>query len=164
MKNNETLSEESKRMIVMEVLSGKYTKEQARRLYGIKSKSGILEWMRIFAGKPGKAHGLDPLPILKDVSNSPEDVLKLKARITQLEEELKLSKLKGKAFQIMVEIAREDYNLDLEKKSGAKQSNNSKKLNLKQGSNNFVACLAKQNKLITKDYQQAQNRDLKKEW
>ena len=126
MKKNETLSEESKRRIVSEVLSGKYTKEQARRLYGLKSKSGILEWMRIFAGKPGKAHGLDPTPILKDVSNSSEDIAKLKARITQLEEELKLSNLKGKAYQIMVDIAKEDYNLDLEKKPGAKQSRDSK--------------------------------------
>jgi len=127
MKKDETLREESKRMIVMEVLSGKYTKEQARRLYGIKSKSGILEWMRKFAGRFGKAHGLDPVPILKEMNNGSEDILKLKARITQLEEELKLSKLKGKAYQIMVEIAKEDYNLDLEKKSGAKQSKNSKK-------------------------------------
>ncbi len=126
MKKHETLSEESKLRIVTEVLSGKYTKEQARRLYRIKSKSGILEWMRIFAGKPGKAHGLDPLPILKDVSKSPEDIAKLKARIAQLEEELKLSNLKGKAYQIMVDIAKEDYNLDLEKKSGAKQSKDSK--------------------------------------
>ena len=127
MKKNEILNEESKRMIVMEVLSGKYTKEQARRLYGIKSKSGILEWMRKFAGKSGKAHGLDPVPILKDMSGSSEDISTLKARITQLEEDLKLSKLKGKAYQIMVEIAKEEYNLDLEKKSGAKQSKNSKK-------------------------------------
>lgn len=127
MKKNEILSEESKRRIVSEVLSGKYTKQQARRLYGIKSKSGILEWMRIFAGKSGKAHGLDPLPILKDVNNSSEDIAKLKARITQLEEELKLSNLKGKAYQIMVDIAKEEYNLDLEKKSGAKQSKESKK-------------------------------------
>ncbi len=127
MRKNETLSEQSKRRIVTEVLSGTYTKEQARKLYGIKSKSGVLEWMRKFAGKPGKAHGLDPIPILKDMSGSSEDILTLKARITQLEEDLKLSKLKGKAYQIMVEIAKEEYNLDLEKKSGAKQSKNSKK-------------------------------------
>ncbi|MCF6352156.1 MAG: hypothetical protein L3J06_04005, partial [Cyclobacteriaceae bacterium] len=91
MKTKETLSEQSKRRIVSEVLSGKYTKEQARRLYGIKSKSGILEWMRIFAGESGKSYGLDPSPILKDMSSGSEDIAKLIARITQLEEELKLS-------------------------------------------------------------------------
>jgi transposase-like protein len=127
MKKGETLSEQSKRRIVTEVLSGTYTKEQARKLYGIKSKSGVLEWMRKFAGKPSKAHGLDPIPILKDMSNDSEDTFALKARISQLEEELKLSQLKGKAYQIMVAIAKEDYNLDLEKKSGAKQWKNSKK-------------------------------------
>jgi hypothetical protein len=51
----------------------------------------------------------------------------LKARIKQLEEELKISKLKGKAYQVMVEIAKHDYGIDLEKKSGAKQSKSSEK-------------------------------------
>ncbi len=127
MKKSKALSEQSKRRIVTEVLSGKYTKEQARKIYGIKSKSGILEWMRIFAGQPSKLAGLDPIPILKEMNNDSEDILQLKARITQLEEDLKLSNLKGKAYKIMVEIAKEDYNLDLEKKSGAKQLKNSKK-------------------------------------
>ena len=46
--------------------------------------------------------------------------------IKQLEEELKLSQLKGKAYQIMVEIAKQDYGIDFEKKHGAKQSKGSK--------------------------------------
>lgn len=37
------LPESLKREIVLEVLSGRLSKEQARRVYGIKSKSGILE-------------------------------------------------------------------------------------------------------------------------
>jgi hypothetical protein len=60
-----------------------------------------------------------------------DDIRELKARINQLEEELKLSRLKGKAYQIMVDIAKEEYGLDLEKKSGAKQSKDSKKKNPK---------------------------------
>jgi len=130
MNDLEKFSEDSRRAIVIEVLSGRLSKEQARHVYGIKSKSAILEWMRILAGFARNA-SIDPVPLLKNMSEEKDDSADLKARIKQLEEELKLSRLKGKAYQIMVDIAKVDYGLDLEKKSGAKQSQDSKKKNLK---------------------------------
>ncbi|WP_194977188.1 hypothetical protein [Aquiflexum lacus] len=126
MREPEKFSEDSRREIVMEVLSGTLTKEQARHVYGIKSKSAILEWMRIFAGLERRVPK-DPLPILRNMSIEQDSNGELKARIRQLEEELKLSRLKGRAYQIMVDIAREEYGLDLEKKSGAKQFKDSEK-------------------------------------
>jgi transposase-like protein len=128
MQETEKFSEDARRKIVMEVLSGTLTKEQARHVYGIKSKSVILEWMRIFAGLERRVPK-DPLPILRNMSEKQDSNIELKARIKQLEEELKLSQLKGRAYQIMVDIAKEEYGLDLEKKSGAKQFKNSKKKN-----------------------------------
>jgi transposase-like protein len=130
MNDLEKFSEDSRRKIVTEVLSGSLTKERARLIYGIKSKSAILEWMRIYAGLARNA-AVDPVPLLKNMSIEKDEVRELKDRIKQLEEELNLSRLKGKAYQIMVEIAKEDYHLDLEKKSGAKQSVDSKKRNRK---------------------------------
>jgi len=130
MNDLEKFSEDSRRAIVIEVLSGRLSKEQARHVYGIKSKSAILEWMRILAGFARNA-SIDPVPLLKNMSEEKDDSADLKARIKQLEEELKLSRLKGKAYQIMVDIAKVDYGLDLEKKCGAKQSQDSKKKNLK---------------------------------
>lgn len=130
MNDLEKFSEASRRKIVTEVLSGSLTKERARLVYGIRSKSAILEWMRIFAGLPRNA-AVDPVPLLKSMSAENNEVKALKLRIKQLEEELNLSRLKGKAYQIMVEIAKEDYDLDLEKKPGAKQSADSKKKNRK---------------------------------
>ena len=121
------LSEHTKRKIVTEVLSGRITKEQAREFYGIKSKSAVIEWMRKFAGIYPKAHGINPIPILKDMTKHTDKVVELEQRIKQLEKDLKTSQLKGKAYQIMVEIAKQDYGLDLEKKPGAKQSKSSKK-------------------------------------
>lgn len=128
MRETEKFSEEARRKIVAEVLSGTLTKEQARHVYGIKSKSAILEWMRIFAGL-NRNDLKDPVPILRDMSEQQNSNSELKARIKQLEEELKLSQLKGRAYQIMVDIAKEEYGLDLEKKSGAKQFKDSKKKN-----------------------------------
>jgi len=43
MKKSEQFSEESLRQIVAEVLAGKLTKGKARQVYGIRSKSAILE-------------------------------------------------------------------------------------------------------------------------
>lgn len=128
MREPEKFSEDSRREIVMEVLSGTLTKEQARHVYGIKSKSAILEWMRIFAGLERRVPN-DPLPILRNMSVEQDSNKELKVRIRQLEEELQLSRLKGRAYQIMVDIAREEYGLDLEKKSGAKQFRDSEKKN-----------------------------------
>ncbi len=121
------ISDLSKRRIVTEVLSGRMTKEEARRTFGIKSKSGILEWMREFAGRPGKEAGFNPVPKLYQMKDSLQENQRLKARIQQLEQELSLSQMKGDAYRIMVEIAKENYGIDLKKKSGAKQSKGSKK-------------------------------------
>jgi len=126
MRKAEKFSDSTKRRIVSEVLSGKLSKEQARRIYGIKGKSNILEWMRIFAGDRCRNFGFDPIPKLKTMDKSADEIIKLESRIKQLEEELKLSRMKGEAYQIMVDIAKQDYDLDLEKKLGAKQSKDSK--------------------------------------
>lgn len=115
-------SEAQKRIIVGEVLSGKLTKEEARRRYKIKSKSAILEWMRIFVGGNRRDVTLDPINKLKNMSIPDKKLLELQDKIKQLEEQLELSELKGRAYQIMVEIAKEDYGIDLEKKNGAKRS------------------------------------------
>ena len=127
MKKAEKFPDTLKREIVLEVLSGRLSKEEARRVYGIKSKSGVLEWMRTFAGISSQAHGVDPIPKLKDMKKDPKEVERLKTKIKELEQELEYLELKGRAYQIMVEIARKEYGLDLEKKLGTKQSDNSKK-------------------------------------
>jgi transposase-like protein len=125
MKSKEKYSDYFKRKVVQEVLSGKISKEEARRIYKIRSKSAILEWMRIFVDIPRRSAGTDPVPALKEIAMPQENTEELKAKIKLLEEQLKVSELKGRAYQIMLEIAKEGYGLDLEKKPGAKQSKKS---------------------------------------
>ncbi len=127
-----------KRQVVLEVLSGEITKEEARRRYNIAGKSTVLKWMRIMAGLRASSSGTDPIPILRTMGSKGKKVSidyleleKLQAEIKRLEAALEHSQLKGRAYQIMVEIARERYNIDLEKKPGAKQSKDSKKSSLK---------------------------------
>jgi len=56
---------------------------------------------------------------------------RLHAEIKRLKAALAHSELKGRAYEIMLEIGREQYGIDLEKKPGAKQSKDSKKNNRK---------------------------------
>ena len=134
MKKRQRIPEQTKRKIVNEVLSGAITKEQAQRIYNLKGKSAVLSWMRKFAGLSRNAYGIDPIPILlngrtniSEKEMESEENKMLKARIKELEKELEFAELKSRAYQVMVEIAKKDYGLDLGKKSGAKQSANLKK-------------------------------------
>lgn len=115
-----------KHQVVLEVLSGKITKEEARKRYNIGGKTTILDWMRQYAGIKMRSAGCDPIPILRDMKDD-QTRSELEEKVKQLEAKLEYAELKGRAYQIMVEIAKEQYDLDLEKKSGAKQSKNSKK-------------------------------------
>jgi len=119
-------SDSFKREVVLEVLSGSITKEEARLRYNIGGKSTILDWMRDYAGVKMRTAGVDPIPILRDMRNS-NNKSELEKKVKELEAKLEYAELKGRAYQIMVEIAKEKYGLDLEKKHGAKQSRNSKK-------------------------------------
>jgi transposase-like protein len=126
MKTTKNYESSFKRQVVLEVLSGSVTKEEARKRYNIGGKTTILDWMRSYAGFKMRDAGTDPMPILQDMGKD-KDKADLEEKIKQLEAKLEYAKLKGRAYEIMVGIAKEQYNLDLEKKSGAKQSKNSKK-------------------------------------
>ena len=126
MKKTKKYENSFKHQVVLEVLSGKITKEEARKRYNIGGNTTILDWMRQYAGIKMRSAGCDPIPILQDMKHD-QTRSELEEKVKQLEAKLEYAELKGRAYQIMVEIAKEQYDLDLEKKSGAKQSKNSKK-------------------------------------
>jgi transposase-like protein len=109
--------------VVEEVLNGVYTKEQARVHYGIKGNSIILNWMRNYAGVYLSAPQIE----FDKMKEKNQEEAKLRAEINRLKAQLAQAELKSRAYQIMVEIAKDQYNLDLEKKLGAKPSKHSKK-------------------------------------
>ena len=117
-------SEEFKWKIVKEVLEGKYTKEEARRVYGISSNCSILYWMRKFGGNDDYRLGGDPItnPALMTKSKKEKE---LETRIKQLEDELKSERLRADLWQKMVQTAEEQLNIEIQKKYGAKQSQTS---------------------------------------
>lgn len=122
-------SESFKLQVIQKVLEGKLSKEEANRLYGIRSKSAILEWTRQYSGQKGfDKRG----KVLKAKESEVNKALKEQAsRILELEEALRLEKLRVALSNKMIDIAEEEYGINIRKKSGAKQSKVSKQKTVK---------------------------------
>lgn len=114
-------SEDFKWRVVQEVLSGKFTKEQARKVYGINSNCAILYWMRQFSGIDDYRNGGEP-SLEKTAIQEIKDLNKKERRIQELEEELKRERIRADLWQKMLELAEGELNIDIQKKYGAKQS------------------------------------------
>jgi len=118
-------SESFKRHVVDQVNSGAMSKEEARRRYGIKSKSGILIWQRNY-----EKYGRCSLNLLIDTSflkpkkssttNSDSSESTLLARIKQLERQLEDEQLRSEAYNKMIDIAERELNIPIRKKSNTK--------------------------------------------
>ncbi len=118
-------SEKFKWEVVQKVLSGKFTKEQARKVYGIKSNCAILYWMRQFSGNDNYRTSSLALGNSIEMSQTKKEKA-LENRIKQLEDALKREQLRADLWQKVVETAEEQLKVDIVKKYGAKQSQISK--------------------------------------
>jgi len=110
----EIYNESFKLRVVKELLSGKFhTKESARLHYGIKGKSAILDWMRLYSG----AEGVNKTGrLLKNRDKMSEEIAKQSMRINELEEALRKEELKVSLGNAFIDIAKENYGIDLRKK------------------------------------------------
>ena len=116
----QTYSEEFKWKVVKEVLSGELSKAEAKQKYNIGSNSAILYWMRQFSGieNPRESRML----FMTDKKTIKEDKLtKEQKKIKELEEALRKEKNRVLLYEAMMEIAEEDYGIEIRKKSGAEQ-------------------------------------------
>ncbi len=123
-------SEEFKWRVFQDVLEGKYTKEEARRIHNIKSNCAVLYWMRKYSGNDDYRQGKLSLDTKKAMLRMKE-LSEKDRRIKELEEQFKREKLRADLWQKMVEIAEEQLDLDIQKKFGVKPSILSKSTKVK---------------------------------
>lgn len=103
--------------VVQEVISGKLNKEEARKVYGIRSNSAIVYWMRKFSGNT-QYRTNKKVGIFADMPKDKE-VIELKEKIAQLEQELRTANLRADLWQQMIEVAEKNLHIDIKKKPGA---------------------------------------------
>jgi transposase-like protein len=108
-----------KLQVIEEVLSGELTKEQARRKYDIRGKSGVLNWMRKF-GLSGQKRLPENFVQMKE-EDLPDDKA-LKNRIKELERALEDARLKAEGYSRMIDLAERELKVSIRKKSSTKQS------------------------------------------
>ena len=119
-------SEAFKQKIIKEVEEGSSSKSEIIKKYGLNRHSLLHSWLR----KYGKNHLLNKIvriqmPQEKSVY---DEIKKLKKEKQKLESALAQSHLKVMAFETLIEVAEEKYQIDIKKKIGTKQS-----LKLKKG-------------------------------
>jgi transposase-like protein len=105
--------------VINEVLSGALSKEGARRKYGLKGKSPVLQWMRKFG--LSTLTGLPPqaMPMTKDPTTDRTVLLK---RIMELERALEDAQLRAEGYRKMIELAEKELKIPIKKKWSTKQS------------------------------------------
>jgi transposase-like protein len=104
--------------VVTEVEKGDLTYKKAQKQYGIQGRSTVLTWLR----KLGTLDWSNPKVHL---SNSKEKTPE--QRIKELEAALEQERQKNLLLKTIVEIAEQQYGLNIRKKSSPKQPRNSSK-------------------------------------
>jgi transposase-like protein len=110
-------TDEFKKSVVKEVLEGGVSKNQVRLQHGIKGKTSILNWIRKFA--PSQIYEMK-----KKRQPKLSATTQLEAENKRLWEELKLERLRVLSLNVMIDLAEEQFNVPIRKKSGAKQLKN----------------------------------------
>jgi ribosome biogenesis GTPase A len=82
-------------------------------------KHTIARWIANFVSENG-----DKIPIVDMQSNQAqhdEELEALKAKVADLEEQLRIERMRGRLNEKIIEIAEKKYNIPIRKKAGAKQ-------------------------------------------
>jgi transposase-like protein len=110
-------SEEFKRFVCNDYLSGSMTKKQVELRYNL-GNGRLTYWLRE-RGFDNLKSRIVSLPAMKSVTNNSIRKDSQKS-ITELENELQEAKLLAEAYRKMIEIAEKEFKIDIVKKSNTK--------------------------------------------
>lgn len=123
-----------KLQIVREIERGSLSITQSRKQYGIQSRSTVVQWLR----KYGSFDWENQTP--SNMSKTPEQkIMELEAKVkllekqkTFLEQQAYVADKKAIIFDMMIDIAEKEYQIDIRKNSSPEQSTILDKKNNKQ--------------------------------
>ena len=125
-KNGHFFTEGFKRKVALEVIEGVWRcKEDARRFYGIKAKSAILDWMRQHTDSSEAVSNLS-LSLEAMTPKEKEEFERLKSKIALLEKQLSDETHRSGLYKTMIDIAEQQLHIPIRKKYGAGQWKNTK--------------------------------------
>lgn len=106
---------------VLDILKGATTAEEVRKKYAIASINSIYGWIGKYVSQE-KALSLEE-ETEEDMARKSKDdqIRELKAQLRQTRKEAELEKLRAHAYDTMINLAEETFNIPIRKKSGTKQ-------------------------------------------
>ena len=118
-------SESFRRMVIEEYLSGEVSKMALLKKHGIKMKSGIQRWMKLY-GYRDKAPlvltftGTSSYALVRKMNTSKASKQQLEEKVKELERQLEDERLRSEAYQRMIEKAEKELKVPIRKKSATK--------------------------------------------
>ena len=115
------LEEEDRQQIVMDILQGKTRPEEVKEKYELSSVQLIYGWIGKYISE-NEVLSLQEINEEEMARKSKDDQIKeLKAQLKQARKELDYEKLRAHAFDTMINLAEEKFNIPIRKKSGTKR-------------------------------------------
>jgi transposase-like protein len=109
-----------KRKIAKSYLSGQASYAILAEENGLRDKTVVKEFVKWYRRKLELEPGFDIQPEMPENPNILSEK-ELQVRVRELEKELLLAKLKAEMLETIIDLAEGQFNLDIRKKSGAKQ-------------------------------------------
>ena len=116
-----TLDETDRIKLVGEILNGETTAENVRRAYDIVSVNTVYTWIGRYLSQVKSVSLHEEAEEEMARKSKEEQIKELKAQLKQKEKELELEKLRAHAYDKMIDVAEEMFNIPIRKKAGTKQ-------------------------------------------
>lgn len=106
---------------VLDILKGVTTAEDVRKKFDITSINSVYTWIGKYVSQE-KSLSLEEQTEEDMAKKSKDDQIReLKAQLKQARKEAELEKLRAHAYDTMINLAEETFNIPIRKKSGTKQ-------------------------------------------
>lgn len=111
-----------KRKIAKEYLAGKASHGILAEENGLRDKSVVKEFVKWYKRQLAKEPNFDGITEIKESEPMAKSVAELEKEIKTLEVKLRQEQLKTELLETVIDLAEEQLNVDIRKKSGTKQS------------------------------------------
>lgn len=113
--------EEDRVNAVLDILKGVTTAEEIRKKFNIVTINSVYTWIGKYVTQE-KALSLEEQSDEDMAKKSKDDQIRdLQAQLSQARKEAELEKLRAKAYDTMINVAEETFNIPIRKKSGTKR-------------------------------------------
>lgn len=121
-KQRHRYADEFKRKVAKGYVDGQYSYAVAAETYGLKDKGVVREFVKWYRRKYDLGQLNEYEPMTKSKEEKTTSISELEAQVKQLQAQLELEKLKTEALETMIDIAEEQLQIDIRKKSGSQRS------------------------------------------